>query len=129
MTSSRPYLVRALYDWIADNQLTPHVLVNAELKGVQVPEKFVQDGRIVLNVSAMATQKLLINNEAIEFDARFGGNVWHVYVPIAAVMAIYARENGRGMVFEDEVDDDGEGGSEPPPDHPTTGKPKLRIVK
>lgn len=138
MTSSRPYLIRGIYEWISDNQHTPHILVDAEMTGVQVPPKFVVEGRIILNVSASATAKLIMNNEAIEFDARFGETVWHVYVPIEAVLAIYARENGRGMAFTDEETEDGSAEGEETPasenSAPVTkrkkpGKPQLKIVK
>lgn len=99
MTPSRPYLLRALNEWILDNQLTPYVVVDATLDGVLVPKEFVSNGQIVLNISPRAVKGLLISNEALEFDARFGGVPMRVYVPIAAVMAIYAKENGQGMVF------------------------------
>lgn len=102
MISNRPYLIRAMYDWICDNGWTPYVIVNAQFPDVQVPVRFVQDGKIVLNISADATQKLLLNNTAIEFDARFDAKIWHIYVPVDAVLAIYARENGQGTMFEAE---------------------------
>lgn len=131
MISSRPYLIRAMYDWITDSQMTPHVLVDANGEGVQVPKKYVIDGQLVLNVSASATRKLLINNEALEFDARFGPNIYHIYAPIKAILAIYAHENGKGMVFEGE--DEGDGGnkieSPQPPEPPKPSRPHLRIVK
>jgi len=133
MTSSRPYLIRAIYDWIADNNLTPHVVVNADAAEVQVPEKYVADGRIVLNCSAEATRKLIINNKALEFDARFDGIIWHIYVPIKNILAIYAQENGRGMVFEGEDEDEGDSDTSESasaslsPAKP--GRPNLKIVK
>ncbi len=103
MTSTRPYLIRAFYDWIVDNQCTPHVVVNASFEGVEVPEEYIQNGQIVLNIAFSAAHGLKLGEEAIEFQARFGGRVRQVYAPHAAVLAIYARENGRGMVFaEDE---------------------------
>jgi stringent starvation protein B len=103
MTSTRPYLIRAFYDWIVDNQCTPHVVVNAHCAGVEVPEEYIQNGQIVLNIAFSAAHGLKLGEEAIEFQARFGGRVRQVYAPHAAVLAIYARENGRGMVFtEDE---------------------------
>ncbi len=126
MTSSRPYLVRAVYQWIADNGLTPHILVDATVPGVQVPEQYVEGGRIVLNISERATSGLCIDNEWITFNARFGGQPWDVAVPMAAVQAIYARENGRGMVLNQ---DDG---PVPPPETPPPDKPRrphLQIVK
>ncbi|PJE79310.1 Stringent starvation protein B [invertebrate metagenome] len=100
MTSSRPYMLRALYDWIVDNDGTPYILVDARIKGVEVPVEYVKDGQIVLNIAPMAVRALEITNEAITFDARFGGRSLIIYVPTEAVMAIYANENGQGMVFE-----------------------------
>lgn len=134
MNSSRPYLIRAMYEWIADNNLTPYVVVDAEMPHVQVPEKFVVDGRIILNVSASATQKLLINNEALEFDARFDAGIRHIYAPIMTILAIYARENGRGMIFEEEDQDDGgddqaSSGNAPVEKKAKPSKPQLKIVK
>jgi len=100
MNSSRPYLVRALYEWIVDNDCTPHLLVNVDYPGVQVPAGFASDGQIVLNVAPSAIRHLHMDNEAISFEGRFGGVAHSLNVPSAAVMAIYARENGQGMVFE-----------------------------
>lgn len=130
MTSSRPYLIRALYDWIVDNACTPHLIVDAEQPGVAVPRSYVRDGKIVLNVAPRAVSDLVLGNEAIAFSARFGGTPMAVSVPVAAVEGIYARENGQGMVFP--VDD-----SEPPPGPDATGAgapqptggPRLRVVK
>jgi len=102
MTSSRPYLIRALYEWIVDNGLTPHLLVDATRPGVEVPQAYVDDGRIVLNIAPLAVHGLALGNERIEFDARFRGVPHHVVVPPAAVLAIYARENGQGMLFGEE---------------------------
>ncbi len=112
MTSTRPYLIRAFYDWIVDNQLTPYILVDAEIEGVQVPREFVKDGHIVLNISPMACQGLHIQNDRIIFSARFSGVALQVCVPPKAVQAIYARENGRGMIFNDKDDDHGGGGDD-----------------
>lgn len=103
MTSHRPYLLRALYEWIADNGMTPHLLVDATRAGVQVPMFAVKDGRIVLNVAERAVAKLEMSNEHIRFSARFGGVSHAVSVPIAAVLAIYARETGQGMALPDEL--------------------------
>jgi stringent starvation protein B len=110
MTSNRPYLIRALYEWIADNDLTPHLLVGADSTGVVVPREYVADGRIVLNVAAGAVQGLSLGNEMVRFSARFGGRPFPVEIPVAAVLGIYARENGHGMLFADEEAeaDDGE---------------------
>ncbi|HSP30424.1 MAG TPA: ClpXP protease specificity-enhancing factor [Halomonas sp.] len=100
MSSSRPYLIRSLYEWILDNQCTPYVLVNAHYPDTVVPESFVEAGQIVLNLSPNAIRHLEMDNEKICFDGRFGGVAQQVWLPAQAVMAIYARENGQGMVFE-----------------------------
>jgi stringent starvation protein B len=97
--STKPYLIRAIYDWCTDSGFTPYVAVAVD-ETVRVPAEFVNNGEIVLNVSALATSRLLIDNEAISFQARFGGVPREVYVPMAQVIAIYARENGQGMAFE-----------------------------
>jgi len=97
--STKPYLIRAIYDWCTDCGFTPYVAVAVD-DTVRVPAEFVNNGEIVLNVSALATSRLLVDNEAISFQARFGGAPREVYVPMAQVIAIYARENGQGMAFE-----------------------------
>jgi stringent starvation protein B len=97
--STKPYLIRAIYDWCTDAGFTPYVAVAVD-ESVRVPLEFVRNGEIVLNVSALATNRLKIDNDAIAFQARFGGVPRDVYVPIARVVAIYARENGQGMAFE-----------------------------
>ncbi|MEM0515028.1 ClpXP protease specificity-enhancing factor [Pseudoalteromonas sp. YIC-827] len=102
MTPNRPYLLRAFYDWIVDNQCTPHLVVDAEFAQVQVPTQFVQDGQIVLNISPSAVMQFSMDNRALTFNARFGGQPMQVYVPMGAVLAIYARENGEGTVFTQE---------------------------
>lgn len=126
MNSSRPYFIRALYDWIVDNGCTPHVLIDAHARGVEVPQQYVKDGQIVLNVSPGAVANLLISNEDISFRGRFGGIATDIRAPVGAVMGIYARENGQGMVFEAEPasppGDDG-GSAAPPP------RRGLRVVK
>ena len=136
MNSSRPYLVRALYEWIVDNDCTPHMLVNAEYPSVQVPQGFANDGQIVLNVSPVAVRHLHMDNDAVSFEGRFGGVPHTLYVPIAAILGIYARENGQGMVFELETPLDGEDEFEaedelPPDDEPPrpSGRPSLKVVK
>ena len=106
MTSHRPYLLRALYEWIADNGMTPHVLVDATRPAVQVPLQAVKEGKIVLNVAARAVQRLEMGNDAIRFSARFGGVSHSVSVPISAVLAIYARETGQGMALPEEAESD-----------------------
>jgi stringent starvation protein B len=124
MTSSRPYLIRALYDWILDNNLTPHILVDAGQEGVQVPNDYIQEGKILLNISPDAVQGLSLGNQYVEFNARFAGVARDIVVPIQAVDAIYARENGQGMMFGEEHDGEP---PEPPSDKP--GKPVLKVVK
>ena len=131
MTPSRPYIVRALYDWIVDNDCTPYVLVDAGVSNVMVPEQYVKDGQIVLNISPTAVMDLDIGNEALAFNGRFGGVATDIYVPVAAVIGIYARENGQGMVFDPE---EMSGEPEPPEDEPPEGggpegRPSLKIVK
>ena len=130
MTSTRPYLIRALYEWIEDNGMTPHILVDAESPGVEVPKQHVHDGRIVLNVNHSAVRDLRLGNEWIEFNARFGGVARSLQIPVAAVMAIYARENGQGMAFGDEKSEDDETSPPTQPDPPVRPrKPSLNIVK
>jgi len=102
MTSHRPYLLRALYEWIVDNGMTPHVLVDAGMPGVRVPTHAVKDGRIVLNIAERAVAKLELGNDALSFTARFGGVSQAVLVPLPAVIAVYARETGQGMALPDE---------------------------
>lgn len=97
-TTTRPYLIRALYEWCADNGFTPFIAVSVD-STVSVPHEYVRDGEIVLNVSMDATSSLLIGNDAIEFKGRFGGVARDIYVPVGRVLAIYARENGQGMAF------------------------------
>ncbi|SFC20592.1 stringent starvation protein B [Pseudomonas citronellolis] len=135
MNSSRPYLVRALYEWIVDNGCTPHILVNAEYPGVRVPPGYASDGQIVLNVSPTAVRHLQMDNEAVSFEGRFGGVAQSLYIPSQAVMAVYARENGQGMVFDleppvpaddEELQDDGGPSDEPPR---PSGRPSLKVVK
>ncbi|MFC0117774.1 ClpXP protease specificity-enhancing factor [Pseudoalteromonas xiamenensis] len=106
MTPNRPYLLRAFFDWIIDNQCTPHIVVNANYTGVQVPVQFVQDGQIVLNISPSAVTQFSLDNQALSFNARFSGQPMQVYVPMGAVLAIYARENGEGTVFSAESFDE-----------------------
>lgn len=102
MHSSRPYLIRALYQWLLDNDCTPYVVVDAERPGVVVPEQFVQNGQIVLNIGPGAVRELFMENDMVAFNARFGGQPMTVELPIDAIIAIYARENGVGMVFGQE---------------------------
>lgn len=128
MTSSRPYLVRAMYQWITDNGLTPHLLVDASVDGVRVPAEHVQNDKIILNIAPMAITDLDLGDADISFNARFSGKSMSIYIPVVAVLAVYAKENGQGMMF---TDDDGASASstddpEPDPDKP---RPSLRVVK
>lgn len=102
MTPRRPYLVRAMYEWLLDNQLTPHLAVDADYPGCQVPWQFVQDGQIILNISPTAVTNFTADNDAVQFNARFSGNPHRVIVPMGAILAMYARENGAGSMFEPE---------------------------
>lgn len=132
MTSNRPYLIRALYEWITDNRKTPHLVVNATHPQVMVPAQFVQDGKIILNISPVSVQALVLGNERIEFNARFGGVAMTVEVPVDAVLGIYARENGYGMLFssdESQPDDANETNDEPEAPEPSRERPVLKIVK
>ena len=140
MTSSRPYLIRALYEWIVDNGFTPYMLVDTAQEHVAVPRAFVENGRIILNISPEATHNLMLGNEAVTFNARFSGTAMDVNVPVASVLAIYARENGQGMMFGDQDDTPPEPGPRPgapkavessrPPSPPAEVKrPNLKIVK
>jgi stringent starvation protein B len=154
MTSNRPYLIRALYEWIGDNGLTPYLMVDAAAPGVRVPPQTVKDGRVVLNIAARAVNRLELANDVISFQARFSGVPMLVLVPVDAVLAVYAMENGQGMLFpaeppsDEEGDaadtgDDGAGAAESaapddtpagggdedaPPPRPARG-PHLRVVK
>lgn len=135
MTSHRPYLLRALYEWIADNGMTPHLLVDVTRPGVQVPMFAAKDGRIVLNVADRAVTKLDMSNESVRFSARFGGVSHSVSVPVTAVLAIYARETGQGMALPDELapDADQEGAFNAGPSDPgavpaVTVAPRLSAV-
>jgi stringent starvation protein B len=130
MTSQRPYIMRALYQWILDNDCTPYLLVNAELEGVSVPKQYVKEGQIVLNISPTAIVDLDIGDKAVYFNGRFGGVPMDLYIPIPAVVAIYAKENGQGTVFEG--DDVGTPEPEPPGQAPSTPgdkRPSLKVVK
>ena len=133
MTSNRPYLIRALYEWLLDNDLTPHLLVDADYDDVVVPRQFVEEGRIVLNINPSAVMNLEMTNEIISFNARFGGKETDVFIPPLAVLGIYARENGRGMLFPDELEDNAEGDDDPndtdPTSPPPKGRPSLKVVK
>ncbi len=130
MTSNKPYLIRAFYDWIVDNELTPYILVDARYPNVQVPKEHVRHDRIVLNISPSATRGLLLENDRIVFTARFSGQTEQIFVAPNAVLEIYAKENGRGIAFPVEE------GEEPPPsssspdsDAAARKKPSLKLVE
>lgn len=125
MTPLKPYLIRSVYEWIVDNDLTPHLLVNAENNKGNLPINYVEDGKIVLNMRPQAIDALSLGNEFIEFNAKFNGKPMHIAASINAVMAIYAKENGKGLVFDQENND----GDETPPEQPAPSKPTLRVVK
>ena len=130
MTSNRPYLLRAIHEWINDNGLTPHLLVDAGIAGVRVPQSAIKDGRVVLSVAPRAVARLEIGMESVRFMARFNGVSHPIEVPMAAVLAIYAQENGQGMMFPDEP-----ATSPSPPDPaepappPPSKRPRLHVVK
>ena len=130
----RPYLLRAMHQWITDSGHTPHVIVDAGRAGEDVPHAYAQDGKLVLNLSYSATQRLKIDNDVVEFDARFAGVIHHVRIPVGAVMGVYARETGEGMMFPDQDT------SPAPPESPAPApapaddgggakRPQLRVVK
>jgi stringent starvation protein B len=133
MTSNKPYLIRAMFDWIVDNDLTPYLLVNAELPNVEVPQEHVNGGRIVLNISPKASRGLHLENDKILFTARFSGLATQIVLDPAAVLAIYAKENGRGMEFGEEYDVLPTSPSTPSkfvsPVKKTPDKPALKLVK
>jgi stringent starvation protein B len=121
-TSSRPYLLRAVHEWITDNGLTPQIVVDAQRDEVRVPAAHVREGKIVLNISPTAVRGLALGNERVEFSARFGGTPFDVAVPVHAVLAIMARENGTGMSFPESQSD-----RRPPPE--PQKRPTLKVVK
>ena len=141
MTSSRPYLVRAMYQWITDNGMTPHLLVDVSLEDVQVPAEHIQNGKIILNIAPMAIGSLVLGDDAVTFSARFSGKPMEIYIPVDAVLAVYAKENGQGMMFSeddgamsaedgDDTDPDGDGPAGPGGSEPDKPKrPSLRVVK
>jgi stringent starvation protein B len=128
MTSNRPYLLRAMYEWINDNGLTPYLLVEADAPGVRVPSSAIKDGRVVLSVAARAVAQFNIGTDFISFLARFGGVSQSIEVPVLAVLAIYAQENGQGMMFPAE---DAPPAPEPPAPSPEEApkRPRLHVVK
>ena len=125
MTSSKPYLVRALYEWILDNDNTPYILVDSTGEQVSIPNGIDSDGKVVLNLAPTAIQNLEMTNEMVSFSARFNGVSEQIFVPVPALLAIYARENGEGMMFPAEEDDAASGGSAATPAKP----PTLKVIK
>ncbi|MFT7404223.1 ClpXP protease specificity-enhancing factor [Zhongshania sp.] len=132
MTSSRPYMIRAIYEWVVENNCTPYILVDAMREGVFVPQQYVQDGQIVLNIAPSAVMGLNVGNDIVSFNGRFGGISQEVSAPIGAVLGVYAKENGQGMLF------DAEEPTLPPSDPrpsatlsklPSKPKPSLKVVK
>jgi stringent starvation protein B len=132
--SRRPYLLRAMHEWISDSNQTPHIVVDASIEGVEVPRQYVQGGKIILNVSSNATSMLSLGNEVVRFRARFGAATYDVSVPIGAVLGIYARETGQGMIFS-EADTPPQPPAPPSEPAPTTtnegkrSKPTLKVIK
>ena len=132
---TRPYLLRAIYEWTNDNNLTPYLLVKAEEHGVSVPRQHVQDGQIVLNIAPHAVQQMLMDQDSVSFNARFGGVSQQLYIPMYAVLGLYARENGQGLFF-DPQEYDGQRPEAPisqleadNPESPVpTKKPSLRVL-
>lgn len=133
MTSSRPYLIRAIYEWLVDNAQTPYLLVDAQDESVRVPQEYVQDGRIVLNVAPSAVVGLDLGNEYVTFSARFAGTPQDVWVPVNRVLALYSRDNGQGMMFSDDEDPEppstGGGGEQAPKPVGGARRPSLKVVK
>lgn len=141
MNSSKPYLLRALYEWIVDNDCTPHVLVAMDLPGVQVPEGYGENGQMVLNVAPSAVRYLSMENDALSFEARFAGVARQIVVPMYAVLAVYARENGQGMFFDADIPEMEESTPESvslqvveqeeplKATPPASGRPSLKIIK
>lgn len=134
LKSRRPYLLRAMHEWISDNQQTPHLVVDASIPGVEVPRQYVQGGKIILNVSLSATSGLNLGNDGVVFRARFGAVTYDVSVPILAVLGIYARETGQGMIFsEADAPSPPPAPTEPPPaasgPEVKRARPSLKVVK
>ena len=131
MTPKRPYLVRALYDWIVDSDLTPYVLVQVDGPDVVVPQDFVEDGRIVLNISPAAVRALALENDVVTFSGRFGGRPFNVVAPMRSVSAIYAKETGEGMMFEQEYEQSESAADRPPQNDASDAQSKhhLKVIK
>ncbi len=135
LPSRRPYLIRAIYEWCCDHSFTPHVLIAADYPGVVVPREHVHEGRITLNISPAAVQNLNLETDPIWFSARFGGRPFDVQFPPGAVLAVFARENGEGVLFgqveapEDAATAAPQPEQDPDPPKPPRGRPQLRVVK
>lgn len=127
MTSSKPYLVRALYEWILDNDNTPYILVDTSSDRVSIPDGIASDGKVVLNLSPAAIHNLEMTNTEVSFSARFNGVAEQIFVPVSALLAIYARENGEGMMFPAEDAEDAPGDTGEKPARP--GTPNLKVIK
>jgi len=140
-TSRRPYLLRAMHEWISDNGMTPYIVVDANQQNVEVPREYVQDGKIILNVSYTAANTLELGNEWVMFDARFSGNPFNISIPVSAILAIYAKETGQGLIFDEEdeqpdppfklsdVSETSGSTSDSKKTPPKKGPPSLRVVK
>ena len=126
MTSSRPYLIRAIHEWISDNGLTPQLVIDAEIDGVIVPRNYVVDNRIVLNVAERAVKDLDLGDDLVQFNARFSGSSFEVNIPTRAILAVYAAENGVGMAFQEEENDHAQPSEVP---RPTADRGHLKVVK
>ena len=129
--SFQPYLLRAMYEWIADNGFTPHIDVDTKWKGVVVPKKFIDEGKVILNISSLAVQNLRIGNDAAEFKTKFGNMIYHIYLPIGSIRSIFARENNCGTIFSPELRAQQvalDGGPAMTPPKPSKAKPKLRVI-
>ena len=131
MTSSKPYLVRALYEWILDNDTTPYILVSTSSDQVLIPPGISNDGKVVLNLAPAAIQNLEMTNEHVSFSARFNGVAENIYCPISSLLAIYARENGEGMMFpaEESDDDAARSGDAETTEHAKSKGPTLKVIK
>ena len=130
MNSSVPYLVRAINEWILDNQCTPYLILDVNVEGVAVPLDYAKEGQIVLNISPMAVRDLVIDNDFVSFMGRFSGVAYDIYAPISAVLGIIAKENGEGMWFpREKPDPDNPPPDQPPEKAPKKGPPNLKVVK
>jgi stringent starvation protein B len=130
MTDRKPYLIKALHEWISDNQMTPHLLVQADLDGVEVPIDYIQNNQITLSIASRSVHDLEIDAQGVRFGATFGGQYYSIVATLDSVLAIFARESGQGMVFSDLKPQPDPDGSEPSETTPkTTNRPSLRVVK